>query len=134
MKIQIDENNYIIGYTTVGEITEGIDVEYDEAVFEYGFAFYKYENGKIIFDEGKYNTFTENKNKEKQLKLLVNQADELNDFLNDFDKKSATYERCQKLNIPCDIDIENLTAEAVEKQKLFMEIQEQIDSLKAEII
>ena len=48
MKIQIDENNYIMGYATVGEITEGIDVEYDEAVFEYGFAFYKYENGNLI--------------------------------------------------------------------------------------
>lgn len=133
MKIQIDENGYIVGYATIGGVTDGIDVDYDETVFKYGFEFYRYDNGEIVFDEDKYNTYNENENKKEELIRLEEQVNELNSFLTDYDNKSATYERCQKLNIPCDIDIETLTAEAVEKQKSFMEIQGQIDRLKAEI-
>ena len=129
MKIQIDENNYIMGYATVGEITEGIDVEYDEAVFEYGFAFYKYENGKIIFDEDKYNQCIENEEKQRQKEELQIQIEEVAEWLKNYDKEYAAYERCKRLGIIYDGDIETLNAQAAEKQNQCNGLKNQLKSL-----
>ena len=69
MKILLDEDNYIIGYATVGDIVGSI--EFKGAIPEdYEAGIYKYEKGKIIKDEVKVNKLKkekEDKLKEEQL-------------------------------------------------------------------
>lgn len=132
MKIQTDKNSYIIGYATVGGVTDGIDVEYDETIFEYGFEFYRYGNGKIIFDENKYNEYLKNEEKKKEISDKENQIKELQSWLENYDKEYATYERCKRLGIIYDGDIETLNAEAVQKQNLLNELNSELLVLTAE--
>lgn len=132
MKIQINENGYIMGYATVGGISDGVDVECDETFFEYGFNFYKYENGKIIFDENKYNEYLKNEEKKKEISDKENQINELQSWLENYDKEYATYERCKRLGIVYDGDIEALTLQAVGKQNLLNELNNELAVLTAE--
>lgn len=129
MKIQIDENGYIVGYATIGGVTDGIDVDYDETIFEHRFEFYRYYNGEIIFDEDKYNLFMENEEKQKNIDELQVQINEIEEWLKDYDSEYATYERCKRLGIIYDGDIETLNAQAAEKQKECNGLKNKLKSL-----
>ena len=129
MKISINADNYIIGYATVGEIIDGIDVEYDENVFEYGFEFYRYERGEIFFDKEKYDTFIKNEEKQKQREELRGQIDELEEWFKNYDLEYSSYERCKRLGIIYHKDIDLLNAEAAEKQKQYNELKKQIEGM-----
>ena len=52
MQIQIDENNRITGYATVGGFVDGVEVETIPEGFEEAFQpeKYRYENGEILED------------------------------------------------------------------------------------
>lgn len=58
MKILLDENKYIVGYATIGDIEGSIecDVELPEDISE-KIGFYKIEENEFIFDEDKYSAF-----------------------------------------------------------------------------
>lgn len=129
MKIQIDDNNYIVGYATVGNVTDGIEVSYNESIFEHGFEFYRYENGEIVFDEEKYDKFIQNEEKQSQIEELKTQIEELDEWLKNYDSEYATYERCKRLGIVYDGDIDNLNSEAVEKQNMCNELKNQLKLL-----
>lgn len=54
MKIAIDENNYVIGYLVVGEgSSDMIEVEMPKDFTFENYQAFKYQNGGLIFDEGK---------------------------------------------------------------------------------
>jgi hypothetical protein len=55
MKLKLDENNYIIGYATIGDIEDSIEADVEiPADFEIGV--YKYENNKLVKDISKADT------------------------------------------------------------------------------
>lgn len=53
MYITVDDNNYINGYATIGNLLNSIEVNdvLDETFFADNFFAYKYENGSLVFDE-----------------------------------------------------------------------------------
>jgi len=52
MQIQLDKDNYIIGYATVGGFVNGVEVSEDviNSLEDEKIGSYKYENGKVVFD------------------------------------------------------------------------------------
>lgn len=132
MKIQINKDNYIVGYATKGGLNDGIDVEYDSSIFTYGFEFYKYENGNIIFDANKYDLFIKNKEKQKRIDETQSKINEISEWLKNYDLEYSSYERCKRLGIIYHKDIDLLNAEAAEKQKQYNELNKQIEEMTIE--
>ena len=50
------------------------------------------------------------------------EIEELTAWLADYDQQAATFERCVRLGIPCDIDMDALNAEATVKHARLMEL------------
>ena len=54
MKIQLDENNYIVAFAIVGDVENSIEVDLTMDDFnDLPLNIYKYENGQLILDEEK---------------------------------------------------------------------------------
>ena len=55
MKINLDKDNYIINYATIGDVENSIEA--DDFEFEYPCNYYQYKKGKIILDKNKLKEF-----------------------------------------------------------------------------
>ena len=66
MKIQLDNNNYVIAFAIIGDLENSISVNCDDTIFnEYPCNFFKYENNQLILDNDKiYKGSTEDVNKQ----------------------------------------------------------------------
>ena len=53
MKIKLDEQNYVVGYCTIGDIIGSIEVQSVPSDFEDLYFAYQYDNGEFTFDESK---------------------------------------------------------------------------------
>ena len=64
MKIQLDENKYIVAFAIVGDVENSIEVSFGVEAFEDLPCFlYKYENEELTLDEEKKKQWEEEQNK-----------------------------------------------------------------------
>lgn len=76
MKIKVNSNGYIEGYAIVGSFSDGIDVddslltELSNYANEGKLSFCKYEDGNVVFDEAKFNTWKAKSDKDIANNLL----------------------------------------------------------------
>lgn len=64
MKIQLDENKYIVAYATIGDVENSIEVSFGVEAFENLPCFlYKYENETLTLDEERKQQWEEEQSK-----------------------------------------------------------------------
>lgn len=64
MRIQLDENKYIVSYAVVGDVNNSIEVDFGvEAFNDLPCFLYKYENGSLTLDEEKKKEWEEEQSK-----------------------------------------------------------------------
>lgn len=130
MKIQLDENNYITAYATVGDIENSIDVEVEEKIFNDNPCFlYKYENDHIVLDENKKAEYLHEQEKLNKADNIQIQIDEVSMWLDEYDQKYKEYERCQRFGLEFEEDIDVLNEQASEKQSLMIKLKNELKSL-----
>lgn len=130
MKIQLDENNYITAYATIGDIENSIDVEVEEKIFNDNPCFlYKYENGNIVLDENKKAEYLKEQEKLNKSDNIQVQIDEVSMWLDEYDQKYKEYERCQRFGLEFEEDIDVLNAQASGKQSLMIKLKNELKSL-----
>lgn len=134
MKILLDENNYIIGYAVVGDIMDSLDVDFEEKDFNMLPCFlYRYEGKEIILDEGKKKRYEEYLTLVLDLESVKEQIREIGKWLMEYDEEYAKYERCIRLGISYDKDIDKLNEEAREKIQIKERLSSKIETLNIEI-
>ena len=130
MKIRMDENNHITAYAVVGDVEDSIEVSFGEEVFNNLPCFlYKYENEKIVIDEDKKAEYLKEQEHQSQTYIIQSQIDEISMWLDEYDEKYKEYERCQRFGLEFEGDIDVLNAQASEKQRLLIELKNQLKTL-----
>lgn len=109
MIIQVNENNYVVGYATAGTMQ---GVVYNGEVTEHfleNSRYYKYENEELKFDEEKYN---EDIAKQEEASAKYQEISELETWFVYYDKQVSEYERDVRLGQTYDKDLEELDKQA----------------------
>lgn len=125
MYIYFDSNGYVYGY---GSEYEKLSAEVDfvpEEVDRYLGA-YKYIDGTFVADEGK-------KAKLDDIRTLESELMYLEQWFKNYDAQAVKYQRCQRLGIECNIDIESLDAQAVTGADRIKEIRSRLSALFSDI-
>ncbi len=120
MKIKLNENNYVIGFATAGNISDSI--EYNQEVSEHFYEnsrYYYLENDSLIFDENKYNEDIQAQ--EEQAKLSAEKS-ELEAWFVYYDRQCMEYERDVRLGQAFDKDLNELDQQAEIKKARLKEL------------
>lgn len=131
MRIQLDENKYIVSYAVVGDVNNSIEVDFGVEAFNGLPCFlYKYENGSLTLDEEKKTVYLKEQENLSQIENIQLQIDELNLWMAGYDEKYKEYERCQRFGLEFEGDIDELNNQASEKQSLLTNLKNQLKMLK----
>lgn len=134
MKVLLDENNYIIGYAVVGDIVDSLDVDFEEKDFNMLPCFlYKYDGKEIILDEEKKKRYDEYLTLVLDLESIKEQIREIEKWMMEYEEEYAKYERCIRLGLSYDKDIDKLNEEAKEKIQMQKRLNSKIETLNIEI-
>ncbi len=117
MEIKYDENNYVVGFSTLGGIDGGIEYN-GEVPSDFNDLYYAYyiDNGVLIKDISK---LEEKNNKES----LLEELNSIEEWFYEYDNQVKQYERCSRLGIAFDKDISDLDKDAAKKQSRIREIK-----------
>lgn len=117
MKIKVDENGYVVGFVTLGDM-DGAE-EYSGEIPE-GFTAscrsYRIVNGQLIKDEEKAAEL-------QRSKKAAFELSEIYEWFSWYDNQCAQYQRAQRLGLDFDQDIDELDAMAQEKQARIRELK-----------
>ncbi len=122
MKIKVNEQGYVIGFVETGEM-EGA-VEYTGQVpagFEEESESYKLVNGQLELDEAKQEA-------EEEKKELKAEMEEMYEWFYWYDNQVQQYSRSVRMGEEFDEDIEELDAQAKQKQLRIREIRQLLQS------
>jgi len=117
MKIKFNENGYVEGYVTLGDM-EGA-VEFDGAIpesFAENCRFCHLVDGELVLDEEKLAAA-------EQAEILRGERTEIYSWFAWYDNQVMQYTRAVRRGEPFDLDIEVLDAEAAAKQLRIREIR-----------
>lgn len=117
LEIKYDDNNYVVGFSTLGGIEGGIEFK-GEIPSDFDEFYYSYylDNNILVKDLSK---IKEKVNKEE----LFNELNSIYEWFFEYDNQVKQYERCSRLGIAFDKDINILDNEAIQKQLRIKEIE-----------
>lgn len=120
LKFNTDENGYVLNWVMLPDV--GDSQLYDGPLPENWQEDYRYcrvVDGAMMLDADKKTAAEAQAAAEA---VYQQELEELTAWLADYDRQAATYERCVRLGIPCDIDMDALNAEATVKQARLIEL------------
>lgn len=120
MTIQLNENNYVVGFSTANTM-KGVEYngEYSDFFLENSM-YYKYENEELIFDEEKYN---EEMARTEAIKAKNAEISEIKAWFVEYDMQVIQYMRSVALEEDFDKDIMELHTIAKEKAIRLKELE-----------
>ncbi len=121
MIIQINNDNYVVGFSTANTM---VGIEYNQEVNEHFYEnarYYYLENNTLVFDENKYN---EDISAQEATAKLYTEKKEIEAWFVDYDKQVIQYTRAIALGQEYDKDILELHNEAEIKAIRLKEISE----------
>lgn len=123
MKLILDEKNNVLGYITHGDVEGAVDTPFEPDVFQYDCTFYKYNENELILDVSKITDMQLSDIKEKRTQPLKDEIDELIEWFSWYDNQVNQYQRCVRLGVEFDQDIDELDNQAKIKQERIRELR-----------
>ncbi|WP_294468399.1 DUF2977 domain-containing protein [uncultured Anaerofustis sp.] len=117
MNIKLNENDFVVGYSTMGGIDGGIDyIGNVPDDFEDQYYAYYLKNDILIKDDSKII-------QRQHRKDLIMELEELYLWFEEYDNQIKQFNRCSRMGISYDRDITKLDSEAKSKQLRIREIR-----------
>ena len=121
MQLKLDDNNYVLGYAEIGGIDDGVD--YTGPVpddFQAHCNYYYLSDGALVLDAAKQSAAAE-------ANALQAEMEELYGWFGWYDNQVQQYDRSVRMGEPFDEDIEELDAQAKQKQLRIREIRQTLN-------
>lgn len=115
--VLLDAEGYVSAISEGGELVDGIDVEAElPASFWENIGCYKLQNGLLVYDADKDASIRKQISDQEEIA-------ELEKWFAEYDLQVAQYNRCVRLGLPFDKDIQALDEEATAKQLRIRELR-----------
>lgn len=121
MQLKLDDNNYVLGYAEIGGIDDGVD--YTGPVpddFQINCNYYYLSDGALVLDAAKQSAAAE-------ANALQSELEGLYEWFGWYDNQVQQYDRSVRMGEPFDEDIEELDAQAKQKQLRIREIRQTLN-------